>query len=314
MTVAAPAIPDQMLELLQCPLTGQPLHVAGDRLVSTDGSRAYGLSASGVPLFGDVWLSNEGAVQRAHYEKIAAVYTDNLESEPTREYMKYLDAALMALIDSATLTAVAEICCGTGEGLHLLGSRVRRGIGVDVSPTMLEMARRRMPGDDRLFAQGDATRLPLRDGRFDTVVMLGGIHHVNDRERLFGEVRRILKPGGSFIWREPVDDFAPWRLLRRAIYRWSSTLEADTEHPLRRDDTRAQLERAGFQLSIWRPLGFLGYCFLMNADVLAVNRLWRYVPGARRLARFASRVDDYSLQLPGLTAGGLLAVGLARRR
>jgi SAM-dependent methyltransferase len=179
---------------------------------------------------------------------------------------------------------------------------------------MLEAARSRVPDTSRLFVQGDATRLPLKDQQFDAVLMLGGIHHVNDRDRLFAEVRRILKPGGSLIWREPIDDFPLWRWIRRAVYRGSSTLQADTEKPLRLEETKAQLERAGLALEVWRPLGFLGYCVLMNGDVLPINRVWKLVPGARTVARLASRLDEWSLRLPGLGSGGLLSVGLATRR
>ncbi len=310
--VRAPA--PEMLALLQCPLTGQPLHVDGPRLTSADGSQTYRMSDSGIPLFGDAWLSHDATVQRAHYERIAPAYLENSESSHTREYTRYLDRALEDLFGRAALGTVAELCCGAGEGLHVLGSRVGRGVGVDVSPSMLEVARNRVPEASRLFVQGDATRLPLKAGQFDTVVMLGGIHHVNDRDRLFAEVARILKPGGSFIWREPVDDFALWRLIRRAIYRYSPTLEADTERPLRLAETRAELEKAGLALDTWRPLGFIGYCVLMNSDVLAVNRVWRFIPGAPLLARLASRVDDWMLRLPGLGNGGLQCVGLARRR
>ena len=311
----APRPPNgELLAKLQCPVTGQDLQIDGASLVTLDGTRRYRMSPSGVPLFGEAWLSEEGAVQRTHYDRIAGEYLDNLAYPHTREYMAYFDRALLELVDRANLHVVAEVCCGAGDGFQLLDGRVTLGIGVDVSPEMLEAARRNIPDETRLFVQGDAVRLPIKDSQFDTVFMLGGIHHVNDRDALFGEVHRILKPGGAFIWREPVDDFWLWRFMRRLIYRWSPTLQEDTEHPLRFAATKSQLERAGFTLDAWRTLGFLGYCFLMNSDVLPINRVWNYVPGARALTRMAARVDDWSLRLPGLAHGGPIAVGLARRR
>jgi SAM-dependent methyltransferase len=313
-TAPCPPIRRELLDLLQCPLTGQTLRLHGDALVSEDGSYCYSISSSGIPLFGDVWLSAEGVVQRTHYDAISTAYIDNLGYEHTREYMAYLDRALMTLVEKAPLGSVAEICCGSGEGLHLLGNRAGLGVGVDVSVLMLNAARCRIPDAYRLFVQGDATRLPLGDQRFDAVLMLGGIHHVNDRERLFAEVHRILKPNGRFIWREPVDDFALWRGIRRIIYRSSPTLQEDTEHPLRFAATRRQLEHAGFTLDVWRPMGFLGYCFLMNSDVMRINRIWRLVPGAGALTRAATRFDEWCLKIPGLTGGGVLAIGVAVRQ
>jgi SAM-dependent methyltransferase len=303
----------ELLELLQCPMSGEPLRLCGGALVSSGGAHSYRLSPSGVPLFGEAWLSPEGAVQRQHYDTIAGVYLTNLTYPHTREYMAYLDRAVLDLTAGQSMGTVAEICCGAGEAFHLLSNAAGLGVGVDVSPSMLEAARRNIPDDTRLFAQGDATRLPLRDSQFDMVVMLGGIHHVNDRHQLFSEVRRILKPGGTFVWREPLDDFFLWRALRAAIYRGSPTLQADTERPLRFADTNAQLVGAGLSLDVWRTIGFFGYCFLMNSDVLAVNRVWQYVPGATALTRAATKIDEWTLKLPGLSGAGLAVVGRARR-
>jgi ubiquinone/menaquinone biosynthesis C-methylase UbiE len=312
--VAAQHAVGDWLDLLRCPLTGQRLCVDGAALVSEDGTHRYTLSPSGVPLFGEAWLSADGAVQRTHYDAISTDYIDNLAYPHTREYMAYLDRALLGLFGDRPLGTVAEICCGTGEGLQLLGRRAGRAVGVDVSVLMLSTAAQRAQDASRLFIQSDATRLALADSQFDTVVVLGGIHHVNDRARLYAEVHRILKPNGWFVWREPLDDFALWRGLRRIIYRASPTLQEDTEHPLRTAETQLQLERAGFRVDVWRPMGFLGYCFLMNSDVMRINRMWRFIPGAAALTRAAARIDEWCLKIPGLTGGGILVIGRASRR
>jgi ubiquinone/menaquinone biosynthesis C-methylase UbiE len=303
----------EFLGMLRCPVTGQDLRFEGGSLLSRDGTHAYRLSPSGVPLFGEEWRSPEAALQQQHYDSIAGVYLTNLTYPHTREYMAYLDRAVLELTASERMGSVAEICCGAGEAFHLLASGVGMGIGVDISPAMLEAARRQIPDETRLFVQGDATRLPIKDAQFDMVVMLGGIHHVNDRPGLFSEVRRILKPGGTYVWREPLDDFILWRALRAAIYRGSAKLQADTERPLRYADTSADLERAGLKLEVWRTIGFLGYCFLMNSDVLAINRVWQFVPGVTKLTRAATTLDEWTLKLPGLSGAGLAVVGRARR-
>lgn len=281
--------------------------------MTDDGSRAYSVTASGIPLFGTAGLSPEARLQQTHYEQLAPAYVRNLAQEHTREYMAYLDQKLLELVGERRLESVAEICCGAGEAFEILGPRATLGLGVDVSTAMLEHARKAIPESNRLFVQGDAVNLPVADAQFDAVFMLGGIHHVNDRVRLFSEIRRILRPDGCFYWREPVDDFAPWRLARSLIYRWASALEEGTEHPLRFRETRAQLDTAGFSITEWRTLGFLGYCFLMNSDVLAVNRIWAYMPFIRTLTRAAARLDDAVLNLPMFGRCGALVIGRAVR-
>jgi SAM-dependent methyltransferase len=176
---------------------------------------------------------------------------------------------------------------------------------------MLEAASSRFAGERAAFVQGDATRLPLADASIDTAIMLGGIHHVNDRAALFAEISRVLKPGGRFIFREPVDDFGPWRWLRALIYRLSPALDHRTERPLRRASTEAELERAGLRLTRWSTHGFLGFCLFMNSDVLVFNRLFRFLPFIRPLTRAAVRLDQAALNLPFLAHAGLQVVGVA---
>src|SRR5207237_92271 len=158
-------------------------------------------------------------------------------------------------------------------------------IGVDISVSMLETARRQTWQAPAFFVQGDATTLPLESDAFDHVFMLGGIHHVGARAKLFSEVARVLKPGGRFIFRERVSDFLLWRGLRAMIYRLSPLLDHETEHPLLYRETAPVLEQAGLTLKRWSTHGLVGFCLLMNSDVLVFNRLFRFVPGIRAITR-----------------------------
>jgi len=298
------------LDLLCCPVTHKPLRVDGAHLVADEEHR-YRIDDRGIPLFAESGLSPEAERQRLHYQRIAASYVENMKYPHTEEYSAYLDRVFLDAFAGLALETVAEICCGHGDVARLLGARVTRGLGVDISTPMLEAAVKSNAGSPFVFAQGDATALPLRDGVFDCVVLSGGIHHVNDRQRLFHEVARILRPGGALVFREPVNDFVVWRWLRAVIYRAAPGLDADTESPLTHADTAPRLAEAGLRLDVWRPCGFLGFCFLMNSDVLVVNRLLRYLPGIRALTRGAARFDD--LVTSWVRGVGLQVVGVARK-
>ena len=305
-------IDSEMLKILRCPLSGEPLRQEDGTLVTSSGQRRYRLSDSGIPLFAEQFLSDEGRAQQEHYDRVANAYIENLSYPHTVEYTGYLDDAFMSGLP-ADLGLVAEICCGRAEAFRLLGDRARRGIGIDVSLSMLEAARRDLPSDRFVFAQGDATMLPLASESVDTVVMFGGIHHVNDRQRLFSEVRRVLKPGGLFYWREPVSDFFLWRWLRAVIYRFSPALDHETERPLLRSETVPVLEKVGMEPISWTTYGFLGFCFFMNSDVLVFNRAFRFIPGIRAITRAFARLDDMTVRLPGMRNAGLQVIGAARK-
>lgn len=299
--------------LLICPQSKERLRKDGDRLVSESGRFSYAINEHGIPLFAEEFCSDAAAIQQRHYDDIADAYTANLGYPHTVAYMDYLDRELEEVVGSGSLGTCAELCCGKGEAFALLGDKMSLGVGIDVSTSMLQNGQEETQNERLHFVQGDATRLPLTSNTFDSVVMLGGIHHVPDRQALFSEAYRILKPGGAFIWREPLNDFWLWKFLRAIVYRLSPMLDHETERPLTRDETVPVLEDVGFEPLEWRSCGFLGFCIFMNSDVLFFNRLFRFVPGIRAITRAFARFDKWCTGLPGLKHAGLQVVGKATK-
>lgn len=304
----------RLLAKVQCPISKQPLMADEHGLVTVDGAYHYSVTDEGVPLFAKEFCSPDAMRQQQHYDdEFAQQYLTNLSYPHTQEYMEYLDAALIDIVGSDRLNEVAEVCCGGGEAIGIFGKQFGTVVGVDISEPMLRAARTRHADARYAFLQGDATALPLKDECVDSVFMLGGIHHVNDRDKLFSEVARILRPGGRFVFREPVSDFFLWQWLRAVIYKWSPSLDAETERPLLFEETDGPLSRAGLRIDRWKTFGFLGYCFLMNSDVLVFNRLFRFVPGIRAITRMATRFDGLVLRIPGMARNGLIVIGTASK-
>jgi SAM-dependent methyltransferase len=301
------------LSKLRCPVSGERLGLEQEGLVSRSGKHRYELHAGCIPLFAEQPASQDAWRQQQHYDRVASSYVENLGYPHTEEYVAYLDRVFLETLGDRRLGCVAELCCGQGEALSLLRERVDEGVGVDISVAMLEAATARLADERFVFLQGDATQLPLADACLDHVFTFGGIHHVADRRGLFREVARVLRPGGRFFWREPVSDFLLWRGLRALIYRLSPALDHRTERPLLFEETESPLREAGFVLRGWRTCAFLGFCLLMNSDVLVANRLLRFVPGIRSLTRWAAVFDELCVRLPGLRRAGLQVVGWAEK-
>ena len=304
---------DAFLDLLRCPETGLPLVREGDALAVRGRPNRYRLTPEGIPLFAGKLAPGDSETQRQHYNRIAAAYTANLGYPHTQEYIAFLDRKTLEAIGDAPIGTLAELCCGRGEALSLLGTRAARYVGVDISENMLQAAMAAHRHPRAAFLQADATRVPLAEASVDTVVMLGGIHHVPARERLFAEVSRILKPGGRFVFREPVSDFVLWRALRAIIYKLSPMLDEQTERPLVYAETVPLLEQCGLRPLQYRTHGFFGFCLFMNSDVLVFNRLFRFIPGIRGVTRASAAVDEALLALPGLARAGLQVIGVAQK-
>jgi len=100
-------------------------------------------------------------------------------------------------------TNVVELFCGRGNGLHALTRLGFRNIeGVDLSPRLLAEYK----GKARCYA-GDCRALPFAEQSKDAAIVQGGLHHLpvlpDDLERVFAELKRVLRPGGRVVFVEP---------------------------------------------------------------------------------------------------------------
>ncbi|WP_017596208.1 class I SAM-dependent methyltransferase [Nocardiopsis potens] len=104
-----------------------------------------------------------------------------------------------------------DAACGTGRVAELLAGQGYRVTGVDVSPEMLEGARRRVPGAG--FRVGDLYRLPAGDGSADLAVCSLALTHLPDLGPALAEFARVLRPGGHLV----VTDVHPERVARGLV-------------------------------------------------------------------------------------------------
>jgi ubiquinone/menaquinone biosynthesis C-methylase UbiE len=99
---------------------------------------------------------------------------------------------------------VLETAAGTGVLTRALASRLpadARLIATDLNQPMLDRARMRQPPDRRIaWKAADALVLPFADQVFDVVTCQFGVMFFPDKVRAYQEVRRVLRPGGRFLF------------------------------------------------------------------------------------------------------------------
>jgi SAM-dependent methyltransferase len=136
---------------------------------------------------------------RDAHDALAEWYARNspgvLESMPVERMM--LD--LFAEVTLPVGTEVADVGCGTGRLLPYLAGRGLSPRGVDLSPRMIEVAERDNPGFP--YQVADLRELPFADASLAGVVCWFSLIYLapDARERAFGELGRVVKPGGHLV-------------------------------------------------------------------------------------------------------------------
>ena len=99
---------------------------------------------------------------------------------------------------------VLDIGCGAGFDLinaaHLVGS-AGRGFGIDLTPDMVERARKNITGSNLSNAKvklAGSESIPFDDDTFDVIISNGALNLSPLKEKTFREIYRVLKPDGRF--------------------------------------------------------------------------------------------------------------------
>jgi SAM-dependent methyltransferase len=151
--------------------------------------------------------AEDTGISRAHvrevYETIAGEYDERIPGTTaadeifTETEMEFLLAKISGSDD------VLDMGCGTGRFTVPLAERAASVTGLDISPQMLAVNGRKLAvrGLRAELREGDMIALPFPDESFDVVTSMLALMHipVEDREQVFREASRVLKPGGRLL-------------------------------------------------------------------------------------------------------------------
>src|SRR5258705_4308418 len=110
---------------------------------------------------------------------------------------------LVNRLASRSLTRVLEIAAGTGVVTRTLASVLPEHVSIvatDLNQSMLDHASALGIKRTVEWHQADAMQLPFEDGTFDAVVCQFGVMFFPEKSKAFSEARRVLRPGGVFIF------------------------------------------------------------------------------------------------------------------
>jgi SAM-dependent methyltransferase len=189
-----------------------------------------GLTATGVGAGGYLAQVTDDAhlqATRSSYDQVAGQYTEYvLEVFPADRVDQAMIGLFADLVAGEPNPAVADIGCGPG---HISDFVARRGLsvrGVDLSPAMIDLARRARP--DLRFDLGSMLELDIADRALGGLLAHYSIIHIPpDRvPAVFAEFSRVLAPGGFLLvsFQTGDDSLDGWREHDHKVapsYRWS---------------------------------------------------------------------------------------------
>lgn len=156
---------------------------------------------------------------------------------------------IVALIGLRPGDYVLDVACGTGTMATMMAECVGPGgqvVGIDLSPRMIEIARRKGAVPQLTFRQANAEDIPYPGGYFDKVTITYGLHEMSraSRQKTLNEIYRVLKPGGQVV---VVDYYEPRSRLLRAIFRVWVQVEGSTAKDLLASGLLNEIRTAGFE-------------------------------------------------------------------
>lgn len=178
---------------------------------------------------------------------------------------------------------VLDLGSGSGTDSFLAGLTAARVVGVDMTDAQLRKARQLAADADIAnveFREGYVEHPPVDDATFDCVISNGVINLSPDKPAVFAAAARALRPGGRLA----LSDIVTREQLPEGVTCDASLWAACIGGASQRDQYRAAIEAAGFEIEVWRE----------NPDY-----------------RFVSERADNATQAYGVTSISLLARKLA---
>ena len=118
---------------------------------------------------------------------------------------------------------VLDVGCGGGININRMAEKAKKVYGVDYSIESVKLSRevnRDLIGQGKVeVLEGDVQSLPFEDNTFDIITAFETVYFWPNIEKSFGEVKRVLKPGGTFMMgmESNGSDYIPMKISKKLI-------------------------------------------------------------------------------------------------
>lgn len=102
---------------------------------------------------------------------------------------------------------VIDCAAGTGYGANILKmlGRAKSVVGAEINKDAVKYAQKNYGSNEVTFVEGSILELPFEDNSFDVFTSFETLEHIDNEDKQFSEVKRVLKDGGLYILSTPND-------------------------------------------------------------------------------------------------------------
>jgi SAM-dependent methyltransferase len=207
---------------------------------------------------------------RSFFDRYASTGAPEQHGDPQR-LLEYRLALLRDLARIRPSDVVLDLGCGNGHHLFALAPKIACGIGIDVSPGMIALARARLRHSawkaKLTFEAGNAEELNgIADQSIDLAICVGAFEHMLDKRAVLASIYRVLKFGGRFFCLTPDADYVWYRTIAPVL--GFNTKHLSSDRTLTHGQFSVLLDQAGFRRSRSVP-----WTFIPKGDVPALVAL-----------------------------------------
>lgn len=134
------------------------------------------------------------------WENSAQWYDEHLEKGSDTYQEKVILPNLTRILELQKSERVLDLACGQGYFTALLAKDAREIVGCDLAKTLIALAQQKKPANAYFHVADAATLSFAKNAEFDAAYCVLALQNMESLAPVFAEVRRVLKPGGRFVF------------------------------------------------------------------------------------------------------------------